>query len=105
MDSCRCDQLNELVDLTRQMLESARAMDWDGVARLEDRRRRRVRQCFSYPTSSQDAPEVAESIREILRLNEAITKLGRDFRDQLGGEIRIHKTGRLASAAYLGCSR
>jgi hypothetical protein len=101
MDSYRNRQLQQIIDLSRQMLDKAQAMEWDKVAELEGRRKQLVVSCFRNPTSDQDAPEVAASIREILRLNDQVAGMGRDCRERLGGEIHTHKVGRTASAAYL----
>jgi hypothetical protein len=61
--------------------------------------------CFQQPAQQQDTSEVAAAIQEILRLNQAITELGKRYQDQLGTEIHTNKLGRTASAAYLGCAR
>ena len=87
------------------MLELARQLEWRQVAELETQRKSLVMACFASPTSEQDAPEVAVAIREILKLNQDIETLGRQCRDQLGGEIRLQNTGRTATAAYLSASR
>ena len=96
----------ELVQIHRgQMLERAQNMQWDRVAELEGRRKELVIRCFQSPTSVQDVPAVAAAIQEILRLNRAISELGRDCRDRLSAEIQTHKVGCAASLAYLNCIR
>ncbi len=104
MDRCRSEQLKQIIVLSEQMLEQARALEWERVADLEVRRKQLVIHCFQHPGSAQDAPEVATCIRKILRLNDEITALGRDCKAQLGGELRAHKLGRAASTAYLSCT-
>jgi hypothetical protein len=105
MDSFRSQQLEQIIVLSRQMLDRARDSEWARVAELEDQRKQLVARCFQQATSGQDAPEVAASIREILSLNDQITALGSVCRDRLGGEIHTHKVGRSASAAYLSHAR
>lgn len=105
MDMRRSEQLQEITDLSRQMLATARNMEWDQVAALEVRRKELIMRCFQSPTSAQDAPLVAAAIQEILRLNHAVTELGRECKDRLSGEIQTHNTGRTASRAYLNCTR
>ncbi len=105
MNMRRSEQLQEISDLSRQMLERAQNMQWNRVAELEVRRRELVIRCFQSPTSAQDAPAVADAIREILRLNHVVTELGRDRRDRLSEEIHSHKVGRAATLAYLNCIR
>ena len=105
MDMRRSEQLREIVDLSRQMLERAQNMEWERVAELEVRRKQLVMRCFQSPTNAEDTPAVAAAIQEILRLNQSITELGRDCRESLSGEIHAHKVGRAASQAYLNCTR
>ena len=101
----RIEQLAAIVELSRQMLKKARALEWEGMAELERARRDLVMQCFRQPVGNQDVPGVAEGIRQVLAINDELTRLARAGRDQLGGEIQAHKTGRAASAAYLNCAR
>jgi hypothetical protein len=105
MDMGRSEQLREITELSRQMLERAQNMEWEQVAELEVRRKELVIRCFQSPTSAQDAPAVATAIHEILRLNHAVTELGCDCRNRLSGEIHTHKLGHAASRAYLSCTR
>jgi len=104
METRRSAQLKDIIALSQQMLESARALQWDSVAELEGRRKELVMQCFRCPTSEQDAPAVAACIREILSLNQEITLLGGDCRGRLAAEIHTQQIGRAVSAAYLSCS-
>jgi hypothetical protein len=101
----RVEQLAHIVELSRQMLEKARALEWESVAELECTRRDLVMQCFRQPVGNQDAPAVAEGIRQVLAINDELARLARAGRDQLGVEIQTHNTGRTASAAYLSCAR
>jgi hypothetical protein len=105
MDSHRSQQLKQITEMSQCMLASAKEMDWDRVAELETQRKKLVTKCFQQLTNEQDAPEVAASIRAILRLNQEVTELGNQCRDQLGDEIHTHNTGRTATAAYLNCAR
>lgn len=105
MDSQRSQQLKQVIEMSQCMLEAARVMDWDQVAVLETQRKTLVMECFQKSTNEQDAADVAASIKEILRLNQEVTELGRQCRDQLGDEIHVRNTGRTATAAYLSCAR
>lgn len=105
METSRHRQLQQVVALSRQMLDQAKAMEWARVAELECERKRLVQEIFRRPVDGQEAPGVAAAIREILRLNEQVTRLGQECRDRLGGELHSHKRGRTASAAYLSHAR
>ena len=91
--------------LSKDMLVKAGEHEWGLVAEIEARRRELVMRCFQQPEQRQDASEVATAIKEILRLNQEVTDLGRRYQEQLGTEIHSNKLGRTASAAYLGCAR
>lgn len=105
MDPHRSKQLQDIIQLSQQMLSQARDNEWERVTELEAKRREMVLVCFRQTTSDQDSPAVAAAIREILHLNQEVAELGRQYRDQLGSEIRTHNAGRTASAAYLSCTR
>jgi hypothetical protein len=105
MDMQRRQQLRRITELSINMLELARKLEWQNVAELEVERRDLVMQCFAQPTSEQDAPEVAASIKQILKLNQEIEALGQECRERLGGEIRMHNVGRAATAAYRSAAR
>jgi hypothetical protein len=105
MDIERRRQLEEIILLSKDMLAKAGDGDWELVAEIEGRRRELLTRCFEQPTAERDASEVADAVREILRLNQEITELGGRSRARLGNEINTSKLGRTASAAYLGCSR
>ncbi|MFQ5643906.1 MAG: flagellar protein FliT [Thiogranum sp.] len=105
MDINRGQQLRDVIELSKDMLSKAQAGEWELVAGLEARRKALVAGCFEQPTSGQDAPEVAVAIREILSLNQQLTRLGEQCREQLGCDIHASKVGRNASEAYLGCAR
>jgi hypothetical protein len=105
MDIERRGQLEAIILLSKDMLAKAGDGEWALVAEIEGRRRELVARCFEQPTTQRDAPEVADAIREILRLNQQITELGGRCQERLGNEINISKRGRTASAAYLGCAR
>ena len=105
MDAQRTRQLQDIIQLSQQMLSQARDNEWERVTELEARRREMVLVCFQQTTPEQDSPEVAAAIREILHLNQEVAELGRQYRDQLGSEIHTHNVGRAAAAAYLGCIR
>lgn len=105
MDIQRSQQLKDIIVMSKQMLTLAKNREWEQVTELEEKRRVLVLQCFQQPTSEQDSPEVAASIREVLRLNQEVTELGKQSREELGGELRTNITGRTAQAAYQAYSR
>ncbi|TCK18851.1 protein FliT [Thiogranum longum] len=105
MDSARREQLDEIVRLSREMLELAEELEWEKIAVLEVQRKQIVLECFQKPAKQQDAAEVAVVIREILSLNQQVTTLGKQCQTQLGTEIHSHNRGRAATSAYLSHTR
>lgn len=104
MDTNRSRQLRDIIELSREMLSKAQAGEWELVAGLETRRKTLVGDCFRQPASGQDAPEVAVAIREILSINQQVTRLGVQCRDRLGCELQAGRAGRSAAAAYRDCA-
>lgn len=102
---CRSEQLQKIIALSREMLEKARALEWERVAELEVQRKQLVSSCFRHPAHEQEVPAVADGIRQILRINDEITTLGRECKTRLSGELHTQKLGRTASAAYRDCAR
>lgn len=104
MNSDRTRQLVEIIGLSKEMLANARDHDWERVNELEVARKALVVSCFQRPTAEQDAPEVAAAIKEILRLNQDVSEIGRLYKEELVGEIRTNNIGRAAKAAYQNCA-
>jgi len=104
MDMNRSRQLRDIIRLSKDMLSKAEAGEWEQVAGLETRRKALVGDCFRKPASGQDAPEVAVAIREILAINQQVTRLGEQCRDRLGCELQAGRAGRSAAAAYRNCA-
>jgi len=102
--SDRTRQLAEIIGLSKEMLAKARDHDWERVTELEVVRKTLVVNCFQQSTAGQDVPEVAAAIQEILRLNQDVSELGRQYQEELVGEIHTNNIGRAARAAYQNCS-
>ncbi len=103
--SDRIRQLVEIIGLSKEMLAKARDHDWERVTELEVARKALVVSCFQQPTTGQDVPEVAAAIQEILRLNQDVSEIGRQYQEELVGEIHTNNVGRAARAAYQNCAR
>ena len=101
MDTARRRQLDEIIHLSREMLETARRLDWDKVAELEARRKQLVMEYFREPAPKQDAAEAAAAIREILKLDKQVAELAKQCQTALGSEIHTHNRGHEATSAYL----
>ena len=105
MDTARLQVLQNIIQISKQMLLMARENQWQHVAEMDAQRRLMVQGCFQRAAPEQDASQVAAAIGEILRLNQEVAELGQQWRSQLGAEIHAGKVGRAASAAYLSLTR
>jgi hypothetical protein len=76
-------RLADVLVLTRDMLEQARAGDWDAVTALEQRRRDDLKSCFAGATSAEHSELVAEALAVILHLNEELMACLRTARDEV----------------------
>ncbi len=103
MDAQRTQQLQDIVKLSREMLDQAQAGAWECVAALELRRREQVMACFSHPGAAHRTGEETAAIKTILRLNQEVTALSQSHRDTLGAEIQTQKKGVAAHTAYANC--
>lgn len=68
-------QLEQFQQMSQTMLELSEASDWDKLPDLESERQTVMRSIFSEEVSIQDAPQVEKLIKEVLLINEKITKL------------------------------
>ncbi len=105
MDRARREQFEEIIRLSKEMLDRAGELEWEKVALLEVTRKQLVMDCFRRPTPEQDSEEVAAMIKVILDLNQQVTLLGKESQAQLGTEIHAHNRGRAATSAYLSHTR
>ena len=71
----RQSQLEQFQEMSQMMLELSEAGDWDKLPDLESERQAIMKSVFSEQVSVQDAPQVEKLIKEVLLINEKITKL------------------------------
>ncbi len=100
MEKERLQAWDDIRKLTSAMGRMAEEGQWEQVGELESRRRERLERFFSTPVPSSDAPAVAEAIRELMALDEAITHRGAALREEVARELNTISKGRRASAAY-----
>ena len=67
--------LAETIQLTRDMLDSAKHGDWDAVTCQELLRREGLKQCFNSAVIEKDSEVIAEALAVILHLNEELVSL------------------------------
>jgi hypothetical protein len=79
-DRGQCQRLAGVLTMTRDMLASAEAGDWEQVAELERQRREDLKACFATPPSQEHGELVAEALAVILHLNEELMTRLREAR-------------------------
>jgi hypothetical protein len=96
----RLDDLEQLITLTRAMLENAQSSAWDEVIELEAKRRELIAAFFLSPIQPELAPAVAEGIQLILAMDRDSAKLGLAEKLEAGQALRQMEQGRKAVKAY-----
>jgi hypothetical protein len=96
----RQDQLEQILDLSLAMLDSARAGNWDELVAREQERRALVAECFRVPATPAEAPRVAAALQRILVVNDELAELTISQRDVLGANLHGFGTARKAQKAY-----
>jgi hypothetical protein len=86
------------------MSDKARDGVWQEVTELEAVRRKKVETFFATPVTDTDSADVAAAIREVLRLNQTVTELGIQARENLGNACRLQQVGNKARRAYSECT-
>jgi len=96
----RHEQLQDILSVSRAMLDLAQSQNWEGVAGLEPRRRQSIMAFFADAPSLQEAAQVASVIEQVLIIDKEIMSLGRTGLERLGAELRNVGVGRRAHRAY-----
>jgi hypothetical protein len=92
--------LQQLISITREMLEQAQSASWDEVSKLEAERRELLRMFFMAPIQDEFVGTVSEGIRSIIAFDEDIMELGRTEKHALEQVLRQIDQGKKAIKAY-----
>lgn len=96
----RAAQLLQALELTRGLLEAARAGDWERAAHLQARRESLLQSFFATPPPREAEAAVAARLQEMAALNDEAAALISQARDALGAELQTLNRGRRAARAY-----
>ncbi len=99
MASAARDQIDLVKSLTRELLISARAGEWDKTTLLETERRPLLYQVFGAVGQGQHVQHRA-LLQEILSADREIMQLAQQRRDELAGLLHQVGHGRTALKAY-----
>lgn len=100
MNKCTTEKLVELVQHNKQMLKDAEAGNWEKVAENEVIREQLIKAFYSLSADADEAATVATATQELLHVNEEITQLAREAKEQLKNELCEIGRGKSAVNAY-----
>lgn len=100
MDKGVGDLIDEIVQMTEQMLSFAQKDQWDEVIVREQQRNPHFQKVFNNP-QSQDTAELRKFILDILEMDRQIMELAKKTKIQLVSQINKLDTGKQANQAYL----
>lgn len=103
--SPQCRRLARVLLQTQEMLELARAGDWETVAQRERARREELRQCFEEPPPAAHGELVAEALAALLHLNEELMACLAEARETVLRQGARQARTRSAIAEYRGVPR
>lgn len=92
--------LQQLISLSRLMLEQAQSSLWDEVSELEERRRMLMTEFFLIAVPDGLSGAVAEGIQSIMAIDRELMELGRVGKLELEQVLRQIDQGRKAVKAY-----
>jgi hypothetical protein len=98
--SDKVQDLQQIMAISRTMLEKAREESWDDVFVLEAERSELIRLFFSEPVQQEYAEAVAAGIQSIMVTDRDITALGALKRLDLAQTLQAMDQGKKAVKAY-----
>lgn len=88
----RLRQLDEIAELTSQMLVLAEQGSWEQLAELQQRRDSKLQVCFAAPLTPDDTALAVKKIRNLLHENERVVNVICKLRDKLEVQLRgVHR--------------
>ena len=96
----KAQELQQLISLSRTMLEKAREESWDGVFVLEAERSELIRLFFLEPVQQDHAEAVAAGIQSMMAINRDIIALGMLKKLDLAQSMQKMDQGKKAVKAY-----
>jgi hypothetical protein len=96
----KTEDLQQLISLSRLMLEKALEESWDDVLALEEERSELIRLFFLEPVQQKDADAVAAGIQAIMAIDRDIMALGSLKRLDLAQILKTMEQGKKAVKAY-----
>ncbi len=94
------DELNELIQLTDEMLNLAMSSEWEELVELEQKREPKLRHYFAPDRLDSLPPEAMQGIERIMEQNKKITHLCQGARVEVMGHLGMAKQAKRVKSAY-----
>lgn len=94
-----------ILNISAKMRQLAQELQWENLARLENRRQGLIKSFFSSPVAIEDTEVIHEGIHRILDIDQQIISMGKKHREEIGGKLVDLRTHRKAVSAYKTHSR
>lgn len=94
------EQLDVILELSRNMLLTAQLKDWQTLASLEESRSRSLTAFFSQPVPAQEAAAVGAGVADILAIDKQIIALSEVAYKEAADGIRQLNYAHRAALAY-----
>ncbi|MGR8999897.1 MAG: flagellar protein FliT [Gammaproteobacteria bacterium] len=96
----KLSDLQDLITLSRVLLEKAGAQAWDEVADLQSQREEQLNRFFSDPVKPDQADAVSAGIQAIMAINQELMVLASQAKAELGDALLKLDQGKKAVKAY-----
>lgn len=97
-------QLEQVLDLSKTMLEQAGRGEWEKIAEMERQRREDMMAALKAPLQEQESQQVHDSLQQLVELNGELTAMVQRARSDSAEQFNSLRDGRRATSAYRGVS-
>ncbi len=101
-ETCSGVDWHRVMDLSEQMLLSARAADWDSVSRLQEERLGLIRQYFAAEPASDNLDRIRPQVNRLLDMDAEVAALSDAARRHIADTLRGLRKGKVVKKAYRG---
>lgn len=93
-------RLQQVLALSKTMVEHAGRGEWERIVELEQQRRTDMMQALSEPLVEDETGQVRDSLQQLMTLNGQLAEIVRKARDQSVAQYNTLRDGRTATRAY-----
>ncbi|MBV1930782.1 MAG: flagellar protein FliT [Porticoccaceae bacterium] len=93
-------QLQQVLDLSKNMVEQAGRGEWEKIAELERQRRTDMMHALEAPLQEEETQQVRDSLEQLMQLNGQLAAIVKDARDNSVKQYNMLQDGHKATQAY-----